>query len=393
MDDTLEITTTLTLQDRIEASLWATHAAQPDRRRANLVWSLIAILGGSAVGLLATWADGPDSLAEFLSLVPAILRTPYTVLVGLLLAIAAVRYAFDDWFLRRRIARWVLTEQGAEAVTFLYRVDASGLTVEDAAGDIHIAGLTGVNETPGAFYVRSGGGLVSALIMPKHGIVPVLQDRFRAAFSSMVGTAPGPARPAWPSVPGASAEVVLRYDQTADDLAAALWEGFNTPTARRRRAVTAVVVAIVLALAVPAFALLDWLLDPSPDTLAAFFALAREEFWTGALVAVAIASGGWLLTRRLIRKQTLALAAAQAGAGQPARFELGPDGFVLEVSNSVMRYDWRLVRAYREGADHLFLKLRYGQVIALPRRAFDADALATTRRLVAEHGQGARAGA
>lgn len=131
MDGPLEITTTLTLQDRIEASLWATHAAQPDRRRTNLVWSLIVILGGSAVGLLASWADEPASLAEFLSLAPAMLRTPYTVLIALLLATAIGRYVFDDWLLRRRVARWVLTEQGAEAVTFLYRVDASGLAAAD----------------------------------------------------------------------------------------------------------------------------------------------------------------------------------------------------------------------------------------------------------------------
>lgn len=393
MDGPLEITTTVTAQDRIEAALWATHVAQPGRRRRNLIWSLALILGGSAVGLLAGWADGPDSLAEFLSLAPAILRTPYTVLMGILLAIAVVRYVFDDRFLRRRAARWVLTEQGGEAVTFLYRVDASGLTVEDATGDIHVSGLTGVDETPGAFYIRYGGGLVSTLTLPKHGIVPALQDRFRAALSSMVGTAPGPARPAWPSVPGASAEVVLRYDQTREDLAAALWEMWNTPAARRQRALTAFVLAIVLVFAVPAFASLDWLLDPSPDALTTLVAQAREEFGKGVLVAVAIGVGAWSLTRRLIRKQALALATAQAGAGQPARFELGPDGFVLEVSNSVMRYDWRTVRGYREGADHLFLMLRYGQVVALPRRAFDADALATTRRLVAEHLPGAHPGA
>ncbi len=390
MDGTLEISTTLTIQDRIEAALWVTRGAHARARGRKLFLGVVLTLAGCVVGLLAGWAGGTESLLDVLRLTPAMLRTPFGLLLAILLTVPVGRYVLHNRLGRRRIARWIATEQGAETVSFVYRIDASGVTVEDAAGSIHVAraGIAGLDETAGAFYIRCTGVFPSSLIMPKHDVVPAVQDRVRAALSAMAGDTSGPAALAWTGDPGAERAVELSYDQTREDLAASLWQTWNTPSARRRRAWVIVAVTIGVALTIPAFATLDWLLDSNPDALATLIRELRDDAWKSALVAVALGAGSWILTQRLIRRQALALAASQAGGGQPARFALGPHRFVLAISHPVWRYGWQSVRGYCESADHVFLKLRFGQVIPLPRRAFDPPRLAAMRRLVAEHGPG-----
>lgn len=66
---------------------------------------------------------------------------------------------------------------------------------------------------------------------------------------------------------------------------------------------------------------------------------------------------------------------------------------ILVGSASMWRYGWETVRGYSGGADHVFLELRFGPIMPLPRRAFDAPKSAALRRLADEYGPGARPGA
>lgn len=390
----LAFATAFTTEDWVDFALRGARGSLEPRRRRGLVLGLTCLVLILPFGALLGWLLGgvpPASLGDLFPLKPFHpSATPLLVCLCLFCAFVLGRYAFHDRLLRRRYRAWSRREHGVEPVPVRFRLDTAGIVATDADGETaqSWANVTGIEENDRQFFLVSASG--GAAPIPKRDLLSAERDRLRSIALAHVREATPLIDLGVPTLPQDAiddARVLVRYDQTVHDRAAASLLLWNTSARRRRRALLAFAVMFGLVLVLLGLDTFGWWLGWRDDArsvpfLTAFPAFVRLEariFWPMMLYAAAFGLAMWLLWPRLLRRQALAMAHLKRDA--PVHLAFGPTGVTCAAPGTVFRYAWSGVREVLEDREHIGLRLPLSVVLPVPKRALDAAGLAELRRL------------
>ncbi|CEJ13822.1 hypothetical protein BN1110_04146 [bacterium YEK0313] len=390
--DPLQIETTVTLEDRVAAALFSYHdliAAARRRFLFMLAWLLVVLLAFLVFEARRRAGGGVEATArQFLSDVTGLAGLPVAIV-----AIPALLYSLlQPALARRRLRRWYRDEKLDQPFVLQCRFEPGGLvsTVAGQSSAIACRRIAGVRETATHAFVQLK-DIEDVIALPLQSLSREERDGLRSWSSSCHAGAAAP--PAGPELaPSAEPIVTVRFALAeADRTAAVAWQQ-ERPAMRRRRRRALAIALVVAAAAVPLALALWWLVDPDRVPLRFAAPLLAEmivtDLWkpilgVWAIVGLVAALHPWL--RRQHARQ-LGRQLHKRVQNYENEVRLSADRVDTLQDGLHNRYDWAAIDGIERQGDHVFLRLRQGEPLLLPMRAFDAAGLARFEQIVEEHG-------
>ncbi len=393
-EDVIEITAVITSDDWTEASMRNDRGHLASRRRVALFGDLALLPIGLLFIALVFWKTGGRRAAlEDIVLLDAPAGMHETILLWFVVCtlFVAGSYAVHDRSVRWRLRRWAARRHGTEPISVHCRLTARGMTATDRYGTLFRswASVVDLEETERHFFLTDAD--CGGAIVPKRDMSDAEQARIRAFVRERllrVGDDPEPLTAVLPQEATREAGVHLHYERTVEDQIAGDLLLWAMTSGRRRRALTALGSALVVALGMSSFDAarfcLAWLAagrnEPFDEPFAAIMLDGAAGYLWIALCAAGFGLSVWLTWPWFLRRQ--AEASARSRPDVPVDLALGEAGVTVAVPGTWIRYAWSSVQAVLESRDHVGLLLPLSAVLVIPKRALDEDRLAELRHLL-----------
>lgn len=355
-----------------------------------LLWFL-ALLG--AVSAWAT-AGGRRDLARFWRDLPGFDLVPLALCLALIAAGLLANYALHPWLARRRM-RAAMGPPGHEGpVPVRYRFDRAGLTqsAPDLVSFVPWSLIEGVEEDSRHLFLPTPIGGVP-IVLPKADLSPAEIEGIRHWARACAGR-PAVAGPPDEAVAGTAAEpdaVRAALRSTPEERAEVILRSADNPWMRRARLGGALGWLVGLSLIYPVLLAALWAIDPYrvplAETWPLFAEMVRTDFWKPAAGAAALIALVLAAHRPMRRWLARDLAAELDAAAPPGEAEILIDerGVVMAQDGARARLGWGLFRGRERRGEMLILPMRWDDVLPVPLRIFEGDALARFEALAGRH--------
>lgn len=391
----LEVSSSLTLDDRVEASAFAYRDLMVRARRRVLILLAFLCFAMLLGALSSAWGEGGkrDS-ALLLRLFLQSLAGPTGIAIAGLIAIFLSYYLLYPWLARRSLRRWFIDEGQDAPLPVRHRFDATGLASSALYHQSHLAcHRAGSLADTGAYLFLSPEGIEDVVTLPKRDIPAEQQGRLHdwLAYCSTAGAREATADSGNADAAPASEELSIRFSQSLEDRIAGLNRQMEKPGMRRRRRRGFVVAMLCAILAAPALMLFVWSIDsnrvPWQFALPLFGEMVLTLFWKPALglcaIVLAIAAVHPWFRRQHAR--ALGKMLQERKATYETQVSFSESGVETRQDGLVNRWDWAAFSGAETKGEHIFLHLRRAEPMLLPRRALDSEQMAVFDRLTRDH--------